>query len=299
MRLRGQDIINWQKISSLKNFVHLDGVIFHSDVKTLDPGKLQPVITKNLIVQVSTDAVADRLKEDPTYILPTTNNAFNHDMMFQAEAVKETTAATIGRAVPPPTLFKLPPFISVWVKIGENPATNMPHLVYVQTPTWDLYNLNPDTDVINMRGRITQLDSEKVVYWNEITKSSGTYLYSFRNTFSQLWLKREDKVQTFLRYQGNLVPFISQWEKISETPATQIQKYFLFVYPDNTFLTRRISDFQVNNRGRVTNVTPTQISLHSDTNNNDTTWYYSFTNQGQQLSLEKSDHSCTQVFRRV
>ena len=299
VRLRGQDIINWQKTPSLKNFVHLDGVIFHSDVKTFDPEKLEAVVKQNLIVQVSTDANPDSLKENPDYNLATANNAFNHDMMFQAETAKEENAAAIGNAGPPPTLFKLPPFVSTWVKIGENPATNIPHVVYVQNADGTLYNLNPDKDVINMRGRVIQLDAWKIVYWNELTKSSGTYSYQFRNTFSQLVLTRDGHTQIFLRYQGPLVRFVAQWERISQNPATQVQNYYFFIYPDNTFVTHRISDFQVNNRGRITNVTPRQISFHSDMLNTDTTWNYSFTNQGQQLTLEKDDHSWTQVFRRA
>jgi hypothetical protein len=296
---RGQDILKWKTTASLKNFVHLDGVIFHGDVKTFNPDKLDRDITEKLIVQVSTDALPDAQKEDTNYILATTNNAFGHDMMFQAEAARETTATAVGSAMPPPTLFKLPPFVSAWVKIAENPATNFPHLVYVQNADGTLINLNPDKDTLTMRGRVTQLDAWKLVFWNDLLKTSGTYNYHFRNNFLELVFERDGKTQVFRRYTGRIVPFVSQWEKVSENPVTQIQKYFLFFYPDNTFVTRRVSDFQVNNRGHVATLTLTQISLHSDTLNNDTTWNYSFTSQGQQLTLEKTDHSWTQVFRRV
>jgi hypothetical protein len=293
----GTDVLKWEKAkSSLGNYVHLDGVIFHGNVKEFNPNSLDRIIRKDLIIQVSTDTFTDQTTD---YNLKTATNAFKNHMMFQAEAVDETAADGIGSATPRPTIFNLPPLCGTWIKVSETPV-QIPRLYYTQKRDGSVLVVNPDKDSISMRGGVIQFDSYRLVFWNETTQSVGRQRYTLKDGNRQLTLVNSNNwTQVFKRYQGPLEPFFYQWEKISETPVTQIARYFLFIYPDNTLVTRRVDNFVVNNRARLTNVTPTQISIHSDTNNNDTTWYYRFTNDGQQLSLEKADHSWTQVFRRV
>ncbi|MBD0371980.1 MAG: hypothetical protein ICV60_14155 [Pyrinomonadaceae bacterium] len=293
-RKAGLDVIAWEKNKSvLVNYSHLDGIIFHGDVKQYEPNNLNPVIRRDLIIQVSTDTFTDQSEE---YNRETAKNAFKKHMMFQAEAVEDSAAKGIGDAMP--TIFKLPPLCGTWIKTSETPA-RVPHLFYTQKQDGTVLVFNPDKDCVSMQGAVTQMDSYKLVFWNQTMQKLGRQRYTLKDNNQQLTLVDGDWTQVFKRYQGPLALFFYQWEKISETPATQLAPYFMFVYPDNTLVTRRKDNFAVNNRARITNVTATQITIHSDTLNNETTWFYRFTEGGQKLSLEKSDHSWTQVFRRV
>jgi hypothetical protein len=302
---RGQDVIFWgQPNNGTSNFAKLDGVIFHGNVEEVDPKALGWTFAKNLIIQVSTDTFTG---QDGDYHRRTTENAFKHDMMFQAEAADdEEAAAGIGSAVPAPTLFKLPPFVATWVKTGENPATGFPHTVFTQNADTSMVAMNPDTDRLTQQGRVIQLYANKIAFWNETLQRVGVQEYAFTNNAQTLTLKRADGgIQTFQKYTGELVPFLYQWERISDTSPSPVAPFFVFFYPDGTLRVRRISDFEVTNHARVTRVTtqPRQIHIHSDTLNNDVIWNYSFTADGRQLTLEKvvtnQAQAVTRVYRRV
>lgn len=307
---RGQDIIHWsQPNNGTSNFGKLDGVIFHGNVKAVNPEQLNLTLRQNLIVQVSTDTFGGQGKE---YHRLTSVNAFTHHMMFQAEAIpveipdEQNAAAGIGSAVPAPTLFKLPPFVATWVKTGENPATGFPHVCYTQNADAGMVVMNPDTDRPAQQGRVVQLYANKIAFWNEALQRVGVQEFTLTDNSQTLTLKRPDGgTQTFKKYVGPLQPFLYQWERISDTAPSPPAPFFLFFYPDGTMRTRRMSDFEVNNNARVTLVTtqPKQIHIHSDTLNNDTVWNYSFTDDLRQLTLERVTtdpaQAVTRVYRRV
>lgn len=307
---RGQDVIFWARPNNgTRNYSKLDGVIFHGNVKEVNPQELNLTLRKNLIVQVSTDTFTG---QDRDYHQETTVNAFTHHMMFQAEAAHDESvaddqnaAAGIGSAVPAPTLFKLPPFVATWVKTGENPATAFPHTIFTQNADTSMLAMNPDTDRLTQRGRVIQLYANKIAFWNETLQRVGVHEYAFSNNAQNLTLKRGDATQIFKKYAGPLLPFLYQWERISDTSPAPVAPFFVFFYPDGTLRVRRISDFEVTNHARVTNVTtqPRQIHIHSDTLNNDVVWNYTFTAEGQELTLEKvvtnPAQAVTRVYRRV
>jgi hypothetical protein len=262
----GQDVIKWETAkSTLTNYAHLDGVIFHGNLKEFNPDYLNEVIRRDLVIQVSNDTFTGQSMD---YNRATATNAFNYHMMFQAEEISEAAADGIGTATPRPTLFNLPPLCAMWIKVSETPASHAPRLFYTQKPDGSMVVFNPDKDAVSMLGGVIQFDSYKLVIWNETMKTVGRNRYTLKNGNQELTLVNGDWTQVFKKYAGPLTPFFYQWEKNSETPATQIARYFLFIYPDNTLITRRIDNFEVNNRARITNVTPTQISIHSDTLNN-------------------------------
>ncbi|HEX7313770.1 MAG TPA: hypothetical protein VF297_07600 [Pyrinomonadaceae bacterium] len=310
-RARGQDVIYWARSNSgTSNFAKLDGVIFHGDVKEVDPEALEWTFAKNLIVQVSTDTFGGQGKE---YHRLTTANAFAKHMMFQAEAIpvelpdNKNAAAGIGGASPAPTLFKLPPFVATWVKIGEtSPATGFPHLSYTQNADASMVVMNPDTDRLTQKGRVIQLYANKIAFWNETLQRVGVQEFTFTNNAQNLTLKRADGgTQTFKKYVGPLQPFLYQWERISDTAPAPPAPFYVFFYPDGTLRTRLVSNFEVNNHARVTLVTtqPQQIHIHSDTFNSDAVWNYSFTSDGQRLTLAKAvtdpAQAVTRVYQRV
>lgn len=302
---RGKDIIFWgQPNNGTSNFAKLDGVIFHGNVKEVTPEEYGWTFVKNLVIQVSTDTFTG---QDRDYHRETTNNAFEEHMMFQAEAADdEEAAAGIGSAVPAPTLFKLPPFVATWVKAGENPATAFPRVCYTQNADASMVVMNPDTDRLTQKGRVVQLYANKIAFFNETLQRVGMQEFTFADNAQTLTLKRPDGgTQTFKKYAGPLQPFLYQWERISDTAPAPPAPFFLFIYPDGALRTRRVSDFVVNNSGRVTLVTtqPRQIHIHSDTLNNDVVWNYTFTPDGRQLTLEKvvtdPAQAVTRVFRRL
>lgn len=307
---RGQDVIFWgQPNSGTSNFAKLDGVIFHGNVKAVDPEAFGWTFAKKLIIQVSTDTFTGQNKD---YHRLTTENAFGHHMMFQAEAIpveipdEQNAAAGIGSAVPAPTLFKLPPFVATWVKTGENPATGFPHVCYTQNADASMVVMNSDTDRLSQQGRVVQLYANKIAFWNEALQRVGVQEFTLTDNSQTLTLKRPDGgTQTFKKYVGPLQPFLYQWERISDTAPSPPAPFFMFFYPDGTLRTRRVSDFEVNNHARVTLVTtqPRQIHIHSDTLNNDSVWNYGFTADGRQLTLERVTtdpaQAVTRVYRRV
>jgi hypothetical protein len=303
---RGQDVIFWgQPNNDTSHFANLDGVIFHGDVKAVNPEAFGWTFAKKLIVQVSTDTFGGQGKE---YHRATTVNAFTHHMMFQAEAANDETvpdnenaAAGIGSAVPAPTLFKLPPFVATWVKTSENPATGFPHVCYTQNADTSMVAMNPDTDRLTQQGRVIQLYANKIAFWNETLQRVGVQEFKFTDNSQTLTLKRADGgTQIFKKYVGPLEPFLYQWERISDTAPSPPAPFFVFFYPDGTLRTRRISDFEVTNNALVTLVTTQPKQIHI---NNGAIWNYSFTADGRQLTLEKvvADHAqaVTRVYRRV
>jgi hypothetical protein len=208
---RGQDIIFWgQPNNGTKNFSKLDGVIFHGNVEKVNPEAFGWTFAQKLIIQVSTDGYTG---QDRDYHRRTTVNAFQHGLMFQAEAVDDPDAAAgIGSAVPAPTLFKLPPFVGTWVKTGETPTTNFPHLIITQNADAGMVVMNPDTDLIVQQGRVVQLYANKIGFWNETLQRVGVQEYAFTNNSQTLTLKRADGgTQTFQKYAGPLAPFLYQW----------------------------------------------------------------------------------------
>jgi hypothetical protein len=309
---RGEDIIRWAESNNgTSNFAKLDGVIFHGDVKAVNPLQLNQAVRKNLIIQVSTDTFTHGDRE---YHRLTTVNAFTQHMMFQAEAAHDETvaddqnaAAGIGSAVPAPTLFKLPPFIATWVKTGETaPATGVPHACYTQNADTSMVSMNPDTDRLIQRGRVIQLYANKIAFWNETLQRVGVQEFTFTNNSQNLTLKRADGgTQTFKKYLGPLRPFLYQWERISDTAPSPTAPFFAFFYPDGALRVRNISDFEVTNHAHVTFDTPqsNQIRIKSDTFHNDVIWNYSFTADERELTLEKVvpdlAQAVTRVYRRV
>lgn len=291
------DVLTWQSSqNALPNYGKLDGITFHGDFSDFDPTSLANVIRQDLIIQVSSDTFTN---ESTAYNKTTAQNAFGAHMMFQAEAVNETAADGIGSALPPPTILRLAPLVATWIKISENPPT-VPHLFYTQNADGTLVSMNPDNDNVSMRGRVIRFDSGKLWLWNPATQSVGKHRYSFQNNGLQLTLVRDDGwTQVFKKYQGGLAPFFYQWQKISDDPPSSQPLFYLFIYPDNSLVTRRMSDFVINNKGHITSVTPTQIGIHSDFLNNDVTWNYQFSDHGQQLTLQRQNPTFTQVFRRV
>lgn len=308
---RGQDIVHWaQPNNGTRNFAKLDGVIFHGDVKAVNPDQLNLTLRKSLIVQVSTDTFGGQGRE---YHRLTTVNAFTHHMMFQAEAIPveipddKNAAAGIGSAAPAPTLFKLPPFVATWVKTGETPpATGVPHVCYTQNADASMVVMNPDTDRLSQQGRVVQLYANKIAFWNETLQRVGVQEFTLADNSQTLTLKRADGgTQTFKKYVGPLQPFLYQWERVSDTAPSPPAPFFLFFYPDGTLRTRRVSDFEVNNHAHVTFDTPqpNQIRIKSDTLNSNDVWNYSFTDDGRQLTLKRvatdPAQAVTRVFRRV
>lgn len=307
---RGQDVIFWgQPNNGTSNFTKLDGVIFHGNVEAVNPEALDWAFAKKLIVQVSTDTFTGK---DRDYHRRTTENAFTHHMMFQAEAVPveipddKNAAAGIGSAVPAPTLFKLPPFVATWVKTGETPATGFPHVCYTQNADTSMVAMNPDTDQLTQRGRVIQLYANKIAFWNETLQRVGVQEFTLTDNSQTLTLKRADGgTQTFKKYVGPLQPFLYQWERISDTAPSPPAPFFVFFYPDGTLRTRNISDFAVTNNARVTfdMTQPNQIRIKSDTFHTDVVWNYSFTADGRQLTLAKAvadpAQAVTRVYKRV
>ncbi len=309
---RGEDIIRWAESNNgTSNFAKLDGVIFHGDVKAVNPGQLNPTLRKNLIIQVSTDTFTGGNRE---YHRLTTTNAFTNHMMFQAEAAHDETvaddenaAAGIGSAVPAPTLFKLPPFIATWVKTGETaPPTGVPHACYTQNADASMVSINPDTDRLIQQGRVIQLYTNRIAFWNETLQRVGVQEFTFTNNSQNLTLKRANGgTQTFKKYAGPLRPFLYQWERISDTAPSPTAPFFAFFYPDGALRTRNISDFEVTNHARVTFDTPqsNQIRIKSDTFQTDVVWNYSFSADGRELTIQRvvadPPQVVTRVFRRV
>jgi hypothetical protein len=304
---RGQDIIQWaQPNNGTHNFARLDGVIFHGNVKAVNPDQLNLTLRKNLIVQVSTDAFTE---QDREYHRLTTVNAFTHHMMFQAEADPVeipdnlNSAAGIGSAVPAPTLFKLPPFVATWVKTGETPpATGVPHVCYTQNADASMVAMNQDTDRPTQQGRVVQLYANKIAFWNETLQRVGVQEFTLTDNAQTLTLKRADGgTQTFQKYLGPLQPFLYQWERISDTAPSPPAPFFVFFYPDGTLRVRNVSDFAVTNNAHVSFDAPqsNQIRIKSDTFHNDVIWNYSFSADGRQLTLENPAQAVTRVYRRV
>jgi|GEM_PF-3511484 len=296
---RGQDVLNWrEQKDKLTNYQYLDGVIFHGDARSVHPDKEAPwLFREDLMIQVSTDTVDG---SDLDYSRETANNAFANHMIYQAETNSEAAANGIHDAVPAPTILKLTPLVGTWIKTGEEPASPVPRLFYTQKADGSLISLNPDTDHVSMQGQVTRFFAGGIQFWNEATKTVSKHKCTLLSGNQQLQLERDDGwIQKFKRYDGPLTPFFYQWERISDAPVSTVPPFFLYIYPDNTLVTRRKSDLLVNNRGRITKVTGSQISIHSDTLNNDNTWNYHFSADGGHLTLEKTDHSFTQVFRRV
>lgn len=307
------DIAAWRKSTTTANYSKLDGVTFHGNAKTFDPNGLGQGILGELIIQVSSDTHDGVEREQPGYNTATTEHAFANHMMFQAEA-GDKAAPGIRDAKTPPTQLKLPPLIGKWLKLPDPRTTdNFPHLVHVQYPDGAVADINQDTDVITMRGRAVAVTPQTILFRNDVTHGTGLFSYEFTETeppaprppgaLPQIRLEftRNNNTQVFrqLKESDPLYRFFFEWERTSVTPAGNAPPYFAFFYPDRTLITRRVSDFVVNNRAKVTNITATQIFIHSDTLSNDTVWNYSFTNDRQQMTLEKSDHSVVQVFRRM
>ncbi len=303
---RGEDIIRWAEPNNgTSNFAKLDGVIFHGNVKAVNPGQLNLTLRKNLIIQVSTDTFTGQNRD---YHRLTTVNAFTQHMMFQAEAAHDETvaddqnaAAGIGSAVPAPTLFKLPPFVGTWEKTGGTPPIGFPHTVMTLNADASMVAMNPDTDRITQQGRVVQLYANKIAFLNATLQSVGTQEYAFTNNAQTLTLKhRLGGIQNFQKYTGPLVPFLYQWERISDTAPSPVPPFFVFFYPDGTLRVRRISDFEVTTHARVTLVTTQPKQIHID---NGVIWNYSFTGDGRQLTLEKvvedPAQAVTRVYRRV
>lgn len=306
---RGEDIIRWAENNGTSNFTKLDGVIFHGDVKAVNPGQLNPTLHKNLIIQVSTDTFTGQNRD---YHRRTTENAFTHHMMFQAEAAHDETvaddqnaAAGIGSALPAPTLFKLPPLVATWIKTGETPATAFPHVCYTQNADASMVAMNPDTDLLTQRGRVVQLYANKIAFWNETLQRVGVQEFTLTNNSQNLMLKRDAGTQTFKKYVGPLQPFLYQWERISDTAPSPPAPFFVFFYPDGTLRVRNMSDFAVTNHAHVTFDVPqpNQIRIKSDTFNSNMIWNYSFADEGRQLTLEKVTadpaQAVTRVYRRL
>lgn len=309
---RGEDIIRWAEPNNgTSNFAKLDGVIFHGNVKAVNPSQLNETLRKNLIIQVSTDTFTGRDRE---YHRQTTVNAFTRHMMFQAEAAHDETvpddqnaAAGIGEAVPAPTLFKLPPFVATWIKTGETPATGFPHVCYTQRADASMVAMNTDTDQLTQKGRVIQLYANKIGFWNETVQRVGVQEFTLTNNSQTLTLRRPAGTQTFQKYVGPLQPFLYQWERISDTAPSPPPPFFVFFYPDGTLRTRNVSDFEVTNRALVSFDTPgpNQIRIKSSTFNTDVVWNYSFSfsDDTQLLTIEKvvppGTQTVTRVFKRM
>lgn len=289
-----KDINQWQeKQSTLQNYGKLDGVIFHGNVLAFDISNLNEAVRGDKIIQLSTDTYTN---QTTPYNKQAAEYAFAHHMIFQAEAIFETAADGIGSARQPPTLLNLPPLVATWIKVSENPPSQFPHLFYTQRADGTMLTFNPDDDKPAMQGRVIEYDSSRLVFWTGRGVRKDRCVLQDGN--QQLVLTDGDWTQVYKRYQGALSPFFYQWEKVSESPTTQVPMFYLFIYPDNSVVARRVDTFGVIDRAHVIQVTASQISFHSDTHNNDNSWNYRFTNHGQQLTLEKIDHSWTQVFRR-
>ena len=307
---RGQDIKAWQAIPN-SNFRMLDGVIFHGDVKEINPDALKWTFRDKLIIQVSSDTHTD---ETQAYNLQTTNNAFANHMMFQAEVNSDEAAQGIGGATPPPTLFNLPDFIGRWWKLPAQSTPNFfPHLAHVVNPDATVVDLNQDTDQFTMQGRIVGIGPGTLTSFNKLSGNTATFAVEFPEPEAVrppvplpnvilLQFTRDDIVQVFRKLDARdpLYRFYFKWERISVTPPdAPIPPFYMFIYPDRSLVTHRVADFVINNRATITNISPTQIFIHSATNNTDSIWNYRFANGDQQLTLEKADKSLTQVYRRL
>lgn len=316
--IRG-DIAAWRKSTTTANYSKLDGVIFHGNAKTFEPDNLGQGILGELVIQVSTDTHNSVEREDPGYNTATTTHAFAKHMMFQSEA-GDRAAPGILDSETPPTQLKLPPLIGKWLKLPDPRTTdNFPHLLHVQNPDGTVIDLNQDTDAITFAGRAVAVTPKTVLFRKDPAKGmriGPATLFSYEFVAAEppeprtpgglrqitLEFARNNNTQVFRKLNEHdlLYPFFFKWERTSVTPASTVLPYFAFYYPDKTLITRRVSDLVVNNRAKVTSITATQISIHSETMSSDSVWNYRFTNDRQQMTLEKPDHSVVQVFiRRV
>jgi hypothetical protein len=309
---RGRDIMAWE---TLKNFGMLDGVIFHGDVKEVNPEKLGWTFRNQLIIQVSSDNHTDETQD---YNLKTTNNAFANHMMYQAEALTDEAAQGIGSASPPPTLFNLPDFIGKWWKLTAQSTPNFfPHLVHVVNPDATVVDLNQDTDQFTMQGRIVSIGPGTLTSLNSLSGKMATFDIEFPepermrppvplSNVTLLQFTRDNIVQVFrkLDERDRLYRFYFKWERVSVVPPdTPIPPFYLFIYPDRLLVTRRVSDFVENNRATITNISTTQIFIHN-ANNVESVWNYTFANKDPQLTLAKvllkpDDKPLTQTYRRL
>lgn len=185
-------------------------------------------------------------------------------------------------------------------------SINNTHVCYTQNADASMVSMNPDTDKLIQQGRVIQLYTNKIAFWNETHQRVGVQEFTFTNNSQNLVLKRANGgTQTFKKYVGPLQPFLYQWERISDTAPSPPAPFFVFFYPDGALRVRNVSNFEVTNHARVTFDTPqsNQIRIKSDTFQTDVVWNYSFSADGRELTLQKvvadPAQAVIRVYRRV
>ena len=312
------DLVKWASLSN-SNYDKLDGVIFHGDIQNYNPDDsqhpLNAAVRRDKIIQVSSDTHTDPSHD---YNLSAAKNAFTHHMIFQSETNADTANRGIRDAML--TFARLPQFVGRWWKIpGQStPPDFFPHVAHVINADATVVDLNQDTDQFTMLGRIVGIWPDKLSSWNNLGDPSRqplTFNYEFTERLQPpltfLQFVRENTVQVFRKLdQRDLhYPFYFKWERISVIPVTSpIPPFHLFFYPDNTLVAHPPDpkNYQVvYNKGTVSEITATQITILSSTmNNKKTTWNYFFRKNNQELTLEKvltaeDNQPLTQIFHRL
>lgn len=315
------DTTYWcEKRETLRNFEKLHGIIFHNNPRTVaisNPG--YACFRNEKVFQVSTDAFPDPPREDTDWNLETTRQVFARKMMYQAEAVKPSTALGIGRAAPSPTDLRLAPFTHLYRKTtAQGPQFDLRFFVDGGQGFFITYNNAAPYGELG-RGRVEDFrfdgETQAVRLYDRLVDRTHWWRYSFDANTRALTLQNETNgfTQTFRRLHSRapieaIVPFLYNWERIQNTGGPA-QHFSLRFDIDGAMRTYRLGpDRQMDHHDvlsvtRTPPATPTapvsgHITLYRFLNAHAATWRYSF-DTAQRLRLtHPNDPTVFQLFDR-
>lgn len=107
---RGQDVNYWKTIPAARShYSRFHGIIFHGDPNSIDPANANTnnwAFEADKVIQVSSDAFDDNLRNDYTWTRNTTTTAFKRHLIYQAESVETRAAEGIRDAALKPTVLR-------------------------------------------------------------------------------------------------------------------------------------------------------------------------------------------------
>jgi len=309
----GDDLDYWRTQKAIAGFTHyslVEGVSFHGDPNTIEPGSTAYTFRGEKVFLVSSDAGPTPQRDQEEWNRTTTQHALSRDMQFTAEPDKllEGIARGISRSLPPPRPLLRPAFLYHWRKVAENPPSPVPdnfHLRFYGDGSLRTFFSEPYQPL--SRGVVLDfLGDLRIRVWDDVVRQPNVLAYTFSPDGQELRLRGEADgfEQVFQRFPQatpeRLGRFLYHWTKVGESPPSPVPDHFdLRFYADGSFLTFFNGPYRVAEHGEVRNLTSNRMELFSLERGELSIWTYSFLDSGRLLRIQRLSDGFQQDFRRT